>query len=106
MEAETPNPKAAVTDPDAAAKAAKDVAQPAEPPAVTKTDLEVKEARESEARPRTVAPSSTENKEATKPATTKTEEKDAEAKKKDEKKKKGGFFGVFKKIFGKDNKEK
>jgi hypothetical protein len=95
--------KAAATPPDANSKAAKAAVQPAEQaPAAAKPEPEASEPKEAEARPRTVTPPA-ENKEIKKPAESKPAEKESDAKKKDEKKKKGGFFGVFKKIFGKDN---
>ena len=100
----TPNPKAAVTDGDPSSKTAKEAVQPLEQPAPVKpvAKAETEETREAD-RPRTVAPS-TEAKEAAKPPAAKPA--DPNANKKDDKKKKGGFFGVFKKIFGKEEKEK
>ena len=98
------NPKAAASDPDANPKAAKAAVQPAEQPtakAAAKPEPVVSETKEAE-RPRTVTPPA-ETKETKKPAEMKPADKESDTKKKDEKKKKGGFFGVFKKIFGKDN---
>jgi hypothetical protein len=98
------NDKATATDPDANPKAAKAAVQPAEQPtakAVAKPEPATSETKEVE-RPRTVTPPA-EPKETKKPAETKPADKESDTKKKDEKKKKGGFFGVFKKIFGKDN---
>jgi hypothetical protein len=97
------NAKAAASDPDVNSKAAKAAVQPAEQPtakAAPKPEPAVSETKEPE-RPRTVAPAET--KEIKKPVETKPADKETDPKKKDEKKKKGGFFGVFKKIFGKDN---
>jgi hypothetical protein len=100
-----PNPKAAATDPDPNSKAAKAAVQPSEQPApkaAAKTETAANETKEAE-RPRTVAPAA-ETKETKKTtAEAKPADKEADGKKKDDKKKKGGFFGVFKKIFGKDN---
>jgi hypothetical protein len=95
------NAKAAATDPDANSKAAKAAVQPAEQPPAAKTEPVAIETKEPEARPRTVTPPA-ETKEIKKPVESKPVEKEADTKKKDDKKKKGGFFGVFKKIFGKD----
>ncbi len=98
------NAKAAASDPDANSKAAKAAVQPAEQPpakAAAKPETAAGEPKEGE-RPRTVAPPA-ETKETKKPVETKPADKETDPKKKDEKKKKGGFFGVFKKIFGKDN---
>ena len=86
-------------------KAAKAAVQPSEQPApkaAAKTETAANETKEAE-RPRTVAPAA-ETKETKKTtAEAKPADKEADGKKKDDKKKKGGFFGVFKKIFGKDN---
>ncbi|MBI3650245.1 MAG: hypothetical protein HY231_04290 [Acidobacteria bacterium] len=100
--AETPNPKDAMPDPANDPKAAKAAAQPNEQPAaktVAKTEPAAGESKETE-QPHSATPAS-EAKEPRK-AEAKSAAKEA-AGKKDEKKKKGGFFGVFKKIFGKDN---
>jgi cell division protein FtsN len=96
------NPKAAAQDPDTNSKDAKAAVQPSEPPApkaAAKTEPAATETREPE-RPRSVAPAPEPRE--SKKAEAKPAEKE-DPKKKDEKKKKGGFFGVFKKIFGKDN---
>lgn len=95
------NAKAAATDPDGNSKAAKAAVQPAEQPVAAKPEPVV-ETKEPEVRPRTVTPPA-EPKEVRKPVETKPVDKEVDTKKKDDKKKKGGFFGVFKKIFGKEN---